>query len=72
MNQTLTIRLSEDIRLALEDISRKESRPVSGLVREALKNYIAVRRFRKLRRRILPLAEAEGLLMDEDVLREIS
>jgi predicted transcriptional regulator len=72
MNQTLTIRLSEEVRRALEDISRKESRPVSGLVREALKNYIEVRRFRKLRRRILPLAEAEGLLTDEEILREIS
>ncbi len=72
MNQTLTIRLPEDIRNALEDISRKESRPVSHLVREAPRNYIAVRKFRKLRKRVLPLAEAEGLLTDEEVFREIS
>jgi predicted transcriptional regulator len=72
MNQTLTIRLPEDVRRELEDIGRKESRPISDLVREALRNYIAVRRFRKLRRRILPLAEAEGLLTDEEILREIS
>jgi len=72
MNQTLTIRLSDDLRRELESISRKEARAVSDLVREALKNYIAVRRFRKLRKHILPLAEAEGLLTDEEVLRDIS
>jgi hypothetical protein len=33
---------------------------------------VAVARFRELRARTLPLAEAQGLLTDEDVFRAVS
>ena len=34
--------------------------------------FVAIERFRALRRRTLPFAEAQGLLTDEDVFRAIS
>jgi hypothetical protein len=37
-----------------------------------LRKRIAVERFRELRRKALPLAEAAGYVSDEDVFRDIS
>lgn len=67
MGQSLTIRIPDDLKNDLLEISREEKKPVSDLVRDSLRKYIAVRRFRKLRNTVLPFAEAQGILTDEDV-----
>ena len=72
MESTLTIRLPSDLRKNLEEISVEQGRPVSELVRDSLKRYVAIERFRRLRRQVLPLAESRGLLTDEDVFAAIS
>ena len=72
MNQTLTIRIPDELREELQEISRAEGKPVSDLVRESLRKYIAVYRFRKLRDMVLPFAEAQGILTDEDVYKDVS
>ncbi|TET50454.1 MAG: ribbon-helix-helix protein, CopG family [Actinomycetota bacterium] len=72
MSDIISIRLPEDLRKKLQDISKNESRPVSDLVRESLKKYIAIYRFRKLRETVLPFAESQGILTDEDVFKIIS
>ena len=69
---TLTIRLPEALKAELDEISRAEKRAVSDIVRESLRRYIAVERFRSVRKKILPFAEAQGLLTDEDVFRALS
>lgn len=68
---TLTIRLDEKLERALERLARTTGRSKSELAREALKRQIAVARFRELRRRTLPFAEAQGLLTDEDVFKAL-
>jgi len=72
MKQTMTIRISDELREELQEISKAERKPVSDLVRESLQRYIAVYRFRKLRNMVLPFAEAQGILTDEDVYKIIS
>jgi predicted CopG family antitoxin len=72
MKQTMTIRISDELREELQEISKAEGKPVSDLVRESLKRYIAVYRFRKLRNVVLPFAEAQGILTDGDVYKIIS
>jgi predicted transcriptional regulator len=72
MNNIVSIRLPDDLRKELQEISKKESRPVSDLVRESLKKYIAIYRFRKIREIVLPFAEAQGILTDEDVFKIVS
>ena len=47
---TLTIRLPDDLRNELDIISRDENKAVSDIVRESLRRYVAVERFRALRR----------------------
>jgi Arc/MetJ-type ribon-helix-helix transcriptional regulator len=62
MNQAITIRLPQSMREELLEISKDENKPVSDLVRESLRKYIAIQRFRKLRNMVLPFAEAQGFL----------
>jgi hypothetical protein len=72
MNQTLTIRIPESMRKELLEISKTEKKPLSDLARESLRKYIAIQRFRKLRNTVLPFAEAQGILTDEDVFDRLS
>lgn len=69
---TLTIRLPEQLRSDLKKISRQEHKAVSDIVRESLRRHVAVRQFRSIRRKILPFAEAQGLVTDEDVFKALS
>jgi predicted transcriptional regulator len=69
---TLTIRLPDDLRSELDKLSRDENKAVSDIVRESLRRYVAVERFRAIRRKILPFAEAQGLLTDDDVFKALS
>ena len=41
-------------------------------MRDSLKRYLGVERFRALRGKVLPFAEAQGFLTDEDVFKAIS
>jgi predicted transcriptional regulator len=68
----LTIRIPESLKQDLEKLCRQQQRPVSEVVRESLRRYIAAEKFQALRKRTLPFAEAEGYLTDEDVFRAIS
>jgi len=69
---TLTIRLDPKLEKALARIARSTGRTKSEIAREALERQLAVARFRELRRRTLPFAEAQGLLTDEDVFSAVS
>lgn len=71
MNRTLTIRIPKDIKTELNAISKTEHVPLSDLVRESLREFIAVRRFRQLRRKVLPFAEAQGLITDDDIFNAV-
>jgi predicted transcriptional regulator len=69
---TLNVRIPDPLRRELEKLSRQEKRPLSDIVRDSLKRYVAIRRFELLRAKTLPFAEAQGFLTDEDVFRAIS
>jgi len=69
---TLTIRLPDDLRADLQKLSQEQNKPVSDIVRESIRRYVAVERFRALRRKVLPFAEAQGFLTDDDVFKAIS
>ena len=71
MDRPITVRLPEDLRKVLEGISKSENKPVSNIVRESIRKYVSVYRFRKLRNKVLPFAEAQGLLTDEDIFKDL-
>jgi predicted transcriptional regulator len=72
MKPTITVRLPEDLRSELEDISEAERKPLSDIVRDSIRRYVAIYQFRRLRGKVLPFAEAQGLLTDEDVFEALS
>lgn len=71
MKGTITVRLPEPLRKELLEISKAENIPVSDLVRDSISRFVLIRRFRKIRNKVLPFAEASGLLTDEDVFKAI-
>jgi predicted transcriptional regulator len=69
MQKTLTIRIPDDIRNDLEELSRTEHIPISELVRESIRKYVAIQRIRSIRNKVLPFAEAQGMLTDDDIFK---
>lgn len=69
---TLTVRLPEQLRTDLKRLGRQEHKAVSDIVRDSLRRHVAVQQFRALRRKILPFAEAQGLVTDDDVFQALS
>ncbi len=72
MKSTLTIRLDADLQRKLDRFCDETGRSRSDVAREALRRQLALLRFEKLRRKVLPFAEARGYLTDGDVLERIS
>ena len=72
MSSTITIRLPEDLRHKLESTSKKTNLGVSQLVRESVRRYLAVQRFRELRAETIPYAEKTGFYTDDDVFQKTS
>lgn len=68
----LTIRLDPELERRLAEAAERSGRSRSEFVREALRRQLALTQFEELRRRIMPFAEAQGLLSDEEIFREIS
>ncbi|HQR20243.1 MAG TPA: ribbon-helix-helix protein, CopG family [Burkholderiaceae bacterium] len=69
---TLTIRLDPKLERDLERVAKASGRTKSEIAREALKRQVALARFRDLRSKALPFAEAQGLVTDDDVFRALS
>jgi len=71
MEKIITVRIPDELENELARMSKEQDRPVSSLVRDSLKRYIRIYRFRQLREKLLPFAEAQGLLTDEDIYEKI-
>lgn len=69
---TLNVRIPDDLKRQLDQLSEAQHRSASDLVRESLRRYIAAERIKAVRRMTLPLAEAQGYLTDEDIFEAIS
>lgn len=69
---SVTIRLDSKLQRELDRLSRRLGRSRSDIVRDALRRQLALGRFDQVRRGLLPLAEAKGILTDEDVFAIVS
>ena len=72
MRGVIIITLPEKLQKELEIISKIEGKSKSEIIRDAISQYLAVKKFQQLRKKVLPFAEAEGLLTDEDIFELIS
>jgi metal-responsive CopG/Arc/MetJ family transcriptional regulator len=72
MRESISISLPRELKAELDRLTHDEGISRSDVVREALRAYLFTRRFRELRREMIPYAEAQGVFTDEDVFREVS
>ena len=68
----LTVRIPNDLKKALQEFCKRQNRTMCAVTRESLQRHLAAERFRSLRRKTLPFAEAQGILTDEEVFRIVS
>jgi metal-responsive CopG/Arc/MetJ family transcriptional regulator len=72
VKSTLTIRLEAELERELDRACKQTGQSRSDLVRDALRRQLLIMRFRRLRGKVMPLAEARGWVSDEDVFRDLS
>jgi len=70
MRETITISLPEDIKRQLDKIIAQEGTTRSSIIRESLRDYLFIRQFRSLRKRMM--AKAPRAYTDQDVFDRVS
>lgn len=68
---TLTLRIPDELDRELERQSAATRLSKSDLAREALQRYLQIVRFRTLRSKLVPIAQAQGISTDEDVFHAL-
>jgi predicted transcriptional regulator len=68
---TLTLRIPDELDQELEQESSASRLSKSDLAREALQRYLRVARLHRLRAKMIPRAQAQGINTDEDVFRAL-
>ncbi len=69
---SVTIRLDPKLQRELARLSRQLGRSRGEVIRDALRRQLALVKFEQIRRGLLPLAEAKGIITDEDVFAIVS
>ncbi|OIO75518.1 MAG: hypothetical protein AUJ85_02855 [Elusimicrobia bacterium CG1_02_37_114] len=68
---TFTIRLPDNLKTEIEKVAKEEKIPAGQLVRESIDRYVSILRFKRIRKKVLPFAESQGLITDEDVFKTL-
>jgi hypothetical protein len=68
ISKLINVRVPAALQKELQDLSRSEHVPVSELVRDSLKEFLAVRKFRRLSKDVKAHARKAGFVTDEDIL----
>ena len=69
ISKLINVRVPSALQKELQELSRSEHVPVSELVRDSLREFLAVRKFRGLSKNARPYARKAGYVTDEDILR---
>ena len=72
MRETVTLSLPQAVRRELDKIAKEDGVSRSDVLRQSLEDFLFVRRFRRLRLRMMAAAQAEGIYTDEDVFTRVS
>lgn len=70
MNTTITLELSEDVKATVDKAAREEGLSEKAFLTRAIKDYLYLRRFRKLREKML--AESDQTYSDEEIFDIVS
>jgi metal-responsive CopG/Arc/MetJ family transcriptional regulator len=72
MNQKIEISLPNKLNKELESITIEEGLSKSELVKKAIEDYLFIRKFRSLRKKLTPKAKEKGFESDEDIFKVVS
>ena len=72
MRETIQISLPSSLRTRLDQMVETAQIARNDVVSEALRQYLQREEFQRLRRVMIPQAQAQGIYTDEDVFRRIS
>lgn len=72
MRKTITISLPNDVKRDLDKATAEEGLSRSDVIRESLRDYLFMRRFRQLRARMMAKAQAQGIHTDDDVFKRLT
>ncbi len=72
MKDTIQISLPGSLRTRLDQMVETAQITHNEVVSEALRQYLQREEFQRLRRVMIPQAQAQGVYTDEDVFRRIS
>jgi metal-responsive CopG/Arc/MetJ family transcriptional regulator len=72
MRSTITISLPEKVKAELDRICKTEGISRSDIVRESVRDYLFIRRFRALRKTMVAKALRQGVHTDQDVFNRVS
>lgn len=70
MRETITISLPEGIKGQLDKIMAQEGTTRSGIIRESLRDYLFIRQFRSLRKKMM--SKAPRAYTDLDIFGRVS
>ena len=69
---TLTLRLPPELDARLDAVARGSGRSKSEIAREALRKQLSIDMLREIRKELIPMAEAQGIVSDDDVFDLVS
>ena len=72
MRKVLTISVDEELMSKLDDFAGRHQISRSELIKRALRKYLYLQEFRRLRSELIPYAERKGYFSDEDIFRDFS
>ena len=72
MRSVLSVSLPEKMAAELDILARKTGRNKSDIVKESLGEFLWEKRFRRIKKRLIPKAKKAGLVTDDDVFKAIS
>lgn len=72
LRESVTISLTKELKEKLDKIAENEKVNRSDIVKAALKQYLSIIEFRKIRNRMLLKAEMSGIYNEEDIYKVIS
>jgi Ribbon-helix-helix protein, copG family len=72
MQEAITINLPVDVKASLELRSKIEAISSTELIERAVREYLLVRQFRSLRKKMLNKADQQGGFTDEDIFEMVS
>ncbi len=70
--KSLTIRIDKELNDLLNKASKQTGKSKSQVAREAIERQLRLVQMESLRKRIMPFAESQGYLTDDDVFRDVS